>query len=212
VIVAYSPPSPASSTPVEITVTNDGGTSAANPPADQYTVDAAAPPTATVVSPDSGAVGTPVFITGTNLGATTEVDFGTDLATSFFVRSDTLVIAAIPCDDGMVDVTVKTTAGTATAPNKFKFQRCHSPEPPATSKPPRTGNPPPPPPGPPPGPRGLEPQTLPSAPLGVTGAMRVDGAGALEARFAAASLPAVTRSIRALLVRLRTMAVLLGGS
>ena len=62
---------------VDVTVTTPGGTSAANPPGDQFTYNAAAP-TVTAVSPNNGpeAGGTSVTITGTNLSGATAVHFG----------------------------------------------------------------------------------------------------------------------------------------
>jgi hypothetical protein len=199
-ILANSPPPPPGGSTVDITVTNDGGTSAMGV-ADLYTFDAAQPPTVTVIAPDTGPAGAPVFITGTNLGGTTEVDFGTDLATSVFVRSNTLVIAISPCDNGMVDVTVKTASGTAISPNKFKFQRCRGPAPPVGANPDRTGNPPPLAPGPPPGPRG--PQQFPSPSGGGQG-------GGVPTQLDP-QVPTVTSSIDAIWLRLRGMSALFGG-
>ncbi len=92
-----------------MTVTAPGGTSAANPPGDQFTYVGAPPvPTVTAVSPNTGttAGGTGVTITGTGFTGATAVDFGANAATGVTVNSDTSISATSPAGSGTVDVTV----------------------------------------------------------------------------------------------------------
>jgi uncharacterized protein YhjY with autotransporter beta-barrel domain len=71
-----------------VLVTTGGVTSAANPPADQYTYVPA--PTVTSVTPTSGSTagGTSVTITGTNLTGATAVTFGGNAATNVVIASN----------------------------------------------------------------------------------------------------------------------------
>ncbi len=96
-------------------MTTPNGTSAANPPGDQFTYAAPAAPTVTGVSPSSGptAGGTGVTITGTGFTGATAVDFGANAATSYTVVSDTEITATSPSGSGTVDVTVTTPNGTS---------------------------------------------------------------------------------------------------
>ena len=111
---SVSATSPAGTGTVDVTVTTPGGTSATNPPGDQFTYNAAAP-TVTAVSPNNGpqAGGTSVTITGTNLSGATAVHFGANVATGVIVNSATSVSATSPAGTGTVDVTVTTPAGTS---------------------------------------------------------------------------------------------------
>jgi hypothetical protein len=72
-------------------------------------------PSVTSVSPASGpaAGGTPVTITGTGFLGTSAVDFGTTLATSFTVNSDTSITATVPQGFNTVDVTVTNPGGSS---------------------------------------------------------------------------------------------------
>ncbi len=97
---------------VGVTVTTTGGTS--NAVAYGY----GPPPTLTAVDPRFGPEtgGNTVTITGTNLTRTLAVRFGTTLATSFTVVSDTEITAVAPARAaGIVGVTVTTTGGTSNA-------------------------------------------------------------------------------------------------
>ncbi len=95
---AITATSPSGSGTVDVTVTTPNGTSAANPPGDQFTYAAPAAPTVTGVSPSSGptAGGTGVTITGTGFTGATAVDFGANAATSYTVVSDTEITATSP--------------------------------------------------------------------------------------------------------------------
>ena len=77
-------------------MTATGGTSAANPPNDQFTY--VTPPTVTGVSPSSGptAGGTVVTITGTNFTGASAVNFGATAAASYTVDSATQITATTP--------------------------------------------------------------------------------------------------------------------
>ncbi len=114
---------------VDVTVTTPLGTSAVNPPDDQFTY--VAPPAITSLSPDSGPVdtGTQVTITGTALAGATEVDFGSNPVAEIVSNTDnqgidTLVVlctAATGDAPGPVDVSVTTPYGVATDSNAFTY-------------------------------------------------------------------------------------------
>ncbi|QIL19344.1 autotransporter domain-containing protein [Thermomonas sp. HDW16] len=69
------------------------------------------------MSPASGpaAGGTTVTITGTRLTGATAVNFGTTVASSFTVDTDTQITATAPAGSGTVDVIVTTPGGTSAA-------------------------------------------------------------------------------------------------
>jgi large repetitive protein len=98
---------------VDITVTVGGSTSATSS-ADQFTYFGAA---VTGVSPNIGFTsgGTSVTITGSGFAGATAVNFGTASATSYTVNSDTQITAISPAGSGVVDVTVTTPIGGASA-------------------------------------------------------------------------------------------------
>ena len=106
---------------VDITVTTPGGgTSAANPPNDQFTFVTPPAPTVTGVSPTSGSTGggTPVMLTGTGFTGATTVDFGTKAGTGLVVNSPTSISITSPAESaGTVDVTVTTPGGGTSAAN-----------------------------------------------------------------------------------------------
>ena len=110
-------PAGASLGTVDVIVTTGGGTSAVNPPADQYTYLPA--PTVSGLIGTSGAIegGTPVTISGTGLSGITAVDFGNkpaDLSTLTYNAdgSVTVISPASPTGDAdTVDVTVTTYDG-----------------------------------------------------------------------------------------------------
>jgi hypothetical protein len=110
--------SPSGTGTVDVTVTTPLGTSAVVG-ADQFTY---APPVAPVVIGLSPAMGAPsggdtVTITGTGFTGATMVMFGTAMATTVSVDSDTEITATSPAGTGTVDVTVTTPGGTsATGP------------------------------------------------------------------------------------------------
>jgi len=108
--------SPAGAGAVDVTVTTDGGTSAAGPD-DQFTY-VAASPAVTGVSPNLGPEdgGTWVTISGVNFTGATEVDFD-GVAADFVVDSDTSITAVSPAGvaAGTVDVTVTAGGGTSAA-------------------------------------------------------------------------------------------------
>jgi hypothetical protein len=113
-ITAVSPAESAST--VDVTVTTPGGTSAVNPPADQFTFTVPPLPAVTAVSPLSGSTsgGTQVTITGTNLTGATGVKFGTVAATALSNNTATSITAVSPAESAStVDVTVTTAAGTS---------------------------------------------------------------------------------------------------
>jgi hypothetical protein len=106
--------SPAGTGMVDITVTNETGTSPITS-ADEFTYDAA--PTVTAISPNTGSAdgGTEITITGTGfvVGATT-VDFGSVAANPVECTSTTTCITASPEEhSGGVNVTVTTADGTS---------------------------------------------------------------------------------------------------
>jgi len=113
--------SPAGTGTVDVTVTSLGGTSAPNPPADQFAYVPA--PTVTGVNPSTGppAGGTAVTISGNNFTGTTAVKFGGNAAGAFSVVSTTQITATSPAGTGTVDVTVTTAGGTSAASGADQF-------------------------------------------------------------------------------------------
>jgi IPT/TIG domain len=118
---------------VDLTVSTPAGTSTTSPN-DQFTYRVAASPPVDVtsVSPNSGdqGGGTSVTISGTGFTGATGVSFGPNSASSFTVDSDTQITAVSPAgQDGTVDLTVSTPAGTSTtSPNdQFTYQVAASP-------------------------------------------------------------------------------------
>jgi hypothetical protein len=99
--------------PVDVTVTNGTGTSAATT-ADVFTY--LAVPTVTGIAPTSGLTsgGTSVTITGSGFTGATAVHFGAGNATSFHVVNDNTITAIAPAQGaGTVNVTVTTPSGTS---------------------------------------------------------------------------------------------------
>ena len=113
--------SPAGTGTVDVTVTSLGGTSAPNPPADQFAYVAA--PTVTGVNPSTGppAGGTAVTISGNNFTGATAVKFGGNAAGAVSVVSATQITATSPAGTGTVDVTVTTAGGTSAASGADQF-------------------------------------------------------------------------------------------
>lgn len=104
--------SPAGTGTVDVTVTTDGGTSAAST-ADLFTFVPA--PTVSGVTPSTGPIagGTPVTISGTGLSGASEVDFG-GIPAAFTANPDGSLTAVAPAGAaGTVDVTVTTDGGTS---------------------------------------------------------------------------------------------------
>src|SRR5262249_10243693 len=109
---------------VDVTVTNMAGTSSTSS-ADEYTYTAATGlATVTGLSPDSGPTGggTSVTISGTNFSNVLGVYFGDVAASSYTVDSSTQITAEAPDRaDGVVDVTVVTTAGISAATSSDEY-------------------------------------------------------------------------------------------
>jgi uncharacterized repeat protein (TIGR03803 family) len=78
-------------------------------------------PKITTFSPTSGSIGTLVTINGSGLIQATAVKFGTVLATTFTVVSDSEVTADVPSglSPGAVTISITTPGGTANSPTKF---------------------------------------------------------------------------------------------
>jgi hypothetical protein len=81
-------------------------------------------PAITTFSPTMGSVGTPVVIHGSGLIQATAVKFGTIVATSVTVNSDSQVTALVPAGSvpGAVKISITTPGGTATSAAKFTVQ------------------------------------------------------------------------------------------
>jgi hypothetical protein len=112
-ITATSPAGAAG--PVDITVTNPGGTSATSG-VDRFTY--VAPPTVTGISPTTGPTGggTSVTVTGTNFSGASSVTFGSNPAANYTVNSPTQITAISPAGTaGPVDVTVTIPVGGTSA-------------------------------------------------------------------------------------------------
>jgi large repetitive protein len=114
---------PAGSGTVDVTVTTTGGTSAANPPGDDFTYDPV--PTVTGVGPAAGplAGGTPITISGTGFTSGATVTVGGAAATGVnFVNSGTIT-ATTPASGstGTVDVRVTTLGGQSATSSADQF-------------------------------------------------------------------------------------------
>src|SRR5581483_4364617 len=113
-LTVTAPSGVASSTPVDIVVTNTAGSSATTS-ADHYTYDGT--PAVTSVSPAFGALagGTIVTVHGTGFLTATGLHFGANAATGVTIVSDTQLTATAPAQSsgGVVDVTVTNAAGTS---------------------------------------------------------------------------------------------------
>nr|WP_269330170.1 IPT/TIG domain-containing protein [Kineosporia babensis] len=109
-LIVPAPPS-SSAGPVDVEVTTAGGTSA--PETFAYV----AAPTIGGIQPSSGPIagGTSIVITGTGFTGAAQVSFGSGLATSFTVDSDTQITAVAPAvtTATAVNLTVGTVGGTS---------------------------------------------------------------------------------------------------
>jgi hypothetical protein len=119
-------PAETAGAPVDITVTTPGGTSADNPPDDQYQFVTNPAPTVVDISPSSGpaAGGTSVTVTpGTSFLGATVVDFGTTPGTDIVVNgAGTSLTVTSPAETaGAVDVTVTTPGGTSLANSFYQY-------------------------------------------------------------------------------------------
>ena len=106
---------------VDVTIATVDGTSAASS-ADQFTY--SAEPTVASISPNAGPTsgGTSVTITGTNFTGATAIQFGSTVASSFTVNSDTQITAVSPAGSvDTVDVTVTTAGGTSASSSAAVF-------------------------------------------------------------------------------------------
>jgi hypothetical protein len=103
---------------VDISVSTPGGTATA---ASFFTYIPA--PAISSVTPNEGPEigGTTVIVTGQNLSGTVIVNFGGTPATSFTVDSATQITAVAPAGFGVVDVTVGTVVGPATAVGAYTY-------------------------------------------------------------------------------------------
>ncbi len=141
--ITITSPAESAST-VDVTVTTPGGTSATNPPADQFMFVAPPVPTVTGVSPTSGSTagGTTVTVTGTGFTGATVVKFGTVAGTGLVVNSSTSITITSPAESAStVDVTVTTPAGTsATNPPADQFMFVAPPVPTVTGVSPTSGS------------------------------------------------------------------------
>ncbi|WP_310723470.1 IPT/TIG domain-containing protein [Streptomyces sp. N2A] len=108
-ITAVAPPGTGT---VQVTVTTPAGISSQFV---TYAYTQVAGPVLSSVTPASGpaAGGTTVTLTGSGLSGTTAVRFGSTVASSFTVVSDTQVTAVAPAGSGTVQITVTTPGGTS---------------------------------------------------------------------------------------------------
>jgi hypothetical protein len=117
VIQVVNPPGTASTTPVDVTVTTPGGTSAPTS-ADHFTYTATPSPALSTISPMSGPAqgGTQVLITGTFIENATSVMFGANQAGGggFSPAPNVIMVMSPPgtASTTPVDVTVTTPSGT----------------------------------------------------------------------------------------------------
>ena len=109
--------------PVDVTVTNAGGTSTISS-ADVYTYSGSATaPAMGSITPTSGpaAGGTVVTLTGAGFSGATAVKFGAQAATNVQVRNDEVIVATSPAGSGVVDISVTTPLGTSEATSGDQF-------------------------------------------------------------------------------------------
>jgi hypothetical protein len=111
-IVVYAPFYEGGRGTVDVRVVNAGGTSAVTS-ADHFTVEAERLSTTPTVEPKQGPVagGQTVTLTGQQFVAVTEVDFGSEPASSFEQISEKEIRAVAPPGHGTVDVTLVNTSG-----------------------------------------------------------------------------------------------------
>jgi hypothetical protein len=142
VLVVVSPPGVASSTPVDITVSNPTGPST-HSVADQFTYTPSPPPVVTAVIPNTGqtAGGTTVMISGKDIGNAFAVKFGTNSASQFFPQGPNLINAVSPSTaaTGTVDITIMTGAGTSATGTADQFTYTATPAPVVTAISPPSG-------------------------------------------------------------------------
>jgi hypothetical protein len=123
-ILANTPASPlpgSGAGPVNVTVSDVGGTSSNSPP---ITFTYIIAPTVSGISPTSGPTqgGETVFIKGTNLCNATNVMFGSASATITNITSDcTTITVTEPPGTGTVPVVVMTPGGSARSPENFTY-------------------------------------------------------------------------------------------
>ena len=104
---------------VDITVTNETGTSATSS-ADQFTFQLA--PTISVISPSKGPGGTAVTLTGTHFENVTAITFD-GVEAVYDIVSDTQINTTSPFTDvtGLVDVVITTSGGSFTVTNGYEY-------------------------------------------------------------------------------------------
>jgi hypothetical protein len=110
-ITAIAPPGVGT---VNVTVTTPEGTTPAGPK-DEFSYVAVGPPVVKSVTPKKSPVigGKKFTVKGANFGGATAVDFGGKPATSFTVKSESLIVGVTPRGAGLVDVRVTTPEGTS---------------------------------------------------------------------------------------------------
>jgi len=117
---------PAGTGTIYVTVTTSSGTSATSANS-KYTYNVAPKPKVTSLTPNNGlnTGGNGVTIGGTGFTGATKVKFGSKIATTFAVVTDTQITVTAPAGTGTVDVTVTAPSGTsATSTNsKYTYRR-----------------------------------------------------------------------------------------
>jgi hypothetical protein len=117
-ITATTPPGTAGS--ANVTVTTPSGTSSAA----TFTYTSVSAPSVTSVSPSSGSTagGTVVIVTGTGFTGASQVKFGTVVADTFLLLSDTSMSVVSPAESaGTVDLTVVGPGGTSSTSSADHF-------------------------------------------------------------------------------------------
>ncbi len=102
-----------------------------------FNADVQPPPGIITISPNSGSIsgGTSVLIAGHDFEGATAVKFGSTLASSFTVNSETAVTAVAPpsATPGPADITLTTAAGTTAINGVDRFTYTPAPSPPLTA-------------------------------------------------------------------------------
>jgi hypothetical protein len=139
-LVAVAPPEPAAT--VDITVTNNIGTSSTGS-ADHFTYNAASAPTVTAIAPSTGtsAGQAMIMLTGTHFTGASAVKFGTVPAVSFTILSDTSILAISPPQAAATNhITVTTPSGTSSTSSSDQITVSAASNPTVTAVTPTSGS------------------------------------------------------------------------
>jgi hypothetical protein len=139
-LVAVAPPEATAT--VDITVTNNIGTSGTGS-ADHFTYNAASAPSVTSIAPSTGSTTgqAMIMLTGSNFTGASAVKFGTVAALSFTILSDTSILAISPPEaTGTYHITVTTPSGTSSTSSSDQITVSAASNPTVTAVTPSSGS------------------------------------------------------------------------